>query len=189
MPLTTDITVAKDTLRDLRKLVDADRRAVLAVGGTAAGVQMDRIARTTYPPRQAHVPQASRWTAKQRRWWWATMHKKATGQSRALPGWRASYQTINGVKTLVLDGAYKRTGKGVQSLAYDVDARSREVTVRYGTNRPYMRYVIDADRQAWFHEGVWDTLQDLLESNIGSISAAFEDAVVGEMIRRFEDGN
>lgn len=188
MPFTADLTAARAALDDLKRLVDTDRAEVLRVGGEAAGVAFDRIVRNTLPPSPRKQPQAQRWTKKQTRWWWATMHKKAVGQSRALPGWRAAYKTINGVKTLVIDGAYKRTGKGVQSLTYDVVARPREVTVFYGTNRAYMRYVIDLDNQAEYHEGNWDTLQGLAETHIDAVSAAFGDAVVDEMKRRYEQG-
>lgn len=122
------------------------------------------------------------------------MNMKASGQESRLPGvvrqnmigWKAAYRVVNGVRTIQLSGSYKRTGTGVKSLGYDVNRVSDGVEVVYGTNRAYMRYVIDARDQAEYHKGNWPTLQELLIQNQQALYDKFGEVVGLEIEKRLQ---
>lgn len=175
--------------KDLRQLVQRDQIAVLRVGATQVGVSMDDIARGEYPPEVRKQAAAPYWTKKQTRWWWATMHAKAQGKSKALPGWKAAYRKVHGRKTLVLSGGYKRTGTLVRTLLYVVEDIPNGVQTVYGTNRKYAKYVIgNDDDQATYHKGNWAQLSALARQHATALQRVFEQAVMNEINRRLSEG-
>lgn len=167
---------------DLKRFVEEEQKLILKRAVTAVGVQIDQIARDALPPEPRRKAVAKYWTPRQRRWWWATMRKKASGESRALPGWKAAYRIVNGVKTLDISGAYRRTGTGVKSLSYQIDQpTTHTTTLRYGTNRDYMRYVIDEEKQSKYHENNWPTLQGIIREHLPKLQKTFEDTLYEEI--------
>jgi len=187
--LTLDTSQFHETMAQLKKITGEERLQVFEVMARAAGVELDGIARATLPPEPSGKSQSQFWTKKQRRWWWATMHAKAEGRTRLLPGWKATYKRISGVKRLVISGSYRRTGLGVRSLTYDTVRRGgNEVLLRYGTNTKYMRYVIDEEEQAKYHEGTWKTLQEIIRRNIDILSEVAAEAGAREIDRRLGGG-
>lgn len=160
---------------------DAYQQAITA-GAERAGAKLDELVRTTLPPPRPSSGPSPLVTDKQRRWWWATMHAKARGKSRALPGWKAVYKRVDGRKTLVISGGYRRTGKLVQSFTWQTVAMKGGAEVRYGTNRAYAPYVVgdpdDPDkrrRQARIHQGNWQPLILIAQQGEGQIAQAFID--------------
>lgn len=174
MPVQFDLSAYKTALDTLRDNYEGDeRRDILKDAATQAAIVFDMRVRNTLPPPTRKRSQSQNWTAKQRKWWWATMNAKAKGESQALPGWTARY--VDG--ELRISGAYRRTGKGIQSLTYKVNVTSHDATIRYGTNRAYMRYVIDKANQADYHKGNWPTLQTLRNRYEREIVTAFGERV------------
>lgn len=171
-------------MKDMETLIPELRTSVLRMAAEDAAIVIDEAARRRYPPQPRARSQSQFWTEKQQRWWWATMHAKAQGKSRALPGWRARYVHRDGVKRLEISGAYRRTGVGVQSLSYRIKAMPDSATIHYGTNRAYMRYVIDRDRQAKYHAGNWTPLQDIVESAMEKATETFMETLTTEIRRR-----
>lgn len=184
MDASINLTQFHDLMNDLKKFVVQDRQDIIAGGAEQAAVKFDSIVKSQLPPPPRKKSQSQYWKPKQRAWWWWTMSQKALGKSRALPGWRAAYKTVNGVKTLVISGAYKRTGKGVQSLTYDVEKVYEGAVVNYGTNRKYMRYVIDRELQSDYHKGVWTDLQTLAEDSTDQVTRVFLDTVMVDIGKR-----
>mgnify|MGYP003438757638 CR=1 FL=1 len=185
---TVDLSDFKAFDADLRRLVTADQTRALRAGATQVGVQFDEIARGEYPPEVRKRAAAPYWTRKQTRWWWATMRAKALGKSKALPGWKAAYRKVNGRKTLVLSGGYKRTGTLVRSLSYDVQTITGGVQMVYGTNRQYAKWVLDLADQATYHKGNWTPLQSLAAQHAGALQRVFEQAVINEIRRILTEG-
>ena len=169
--------------RDMERL-DNNLPDVFQKAGHMAGAKFDGIVRTELPPPVRRQKQAPYWTTKQRAWWWATMRDKALGKSKALPGWKAVYRQVNGRKTLIISGHYKRTGKLVQSLTYDVVTHADETLIRYGTNRLYAKYVIDQEDQATYHKGNWRTLNAMAADHQDEVTLTFA-KVVGREIDHF----
>jgi len=169
---------------DMEQLLKYGLPEILRIAGNRAGATFDEVVRTELPPPVRTQRAAPYWTGKQRRWWWGTMHKKAQGKSQALPGWKAAYQVVDGRKTLVLSGGHVRTGKLVQSLAYEVRQAGDTTDVVYGTNRVYAKYVIDREDQATYHKGNWKTLQDMAADATPRVVAAFDAAIDAEIGRR-----
>lgn len=186
---TTDLREWKDFYADLMRHLQGGYVGALQAGGDRAGLKLDELVRTTLPPaKQSSGPNLH--TDKQRRWWWATMHAKAKGKSRALPGWKAVYRVVEGRKTLVISGHYKRTGKLMQSMTWETLVQGDTVTVRYGTNRVYGPFVVgdpeEADRnkrQAVIHRGNWTPLHVIAQQHLPAINDEFI-AGATEVIRR-----
>jgi len=177
---TLNSTRLTEAMARLRSFANGTYMQAIQAGGDRAGVKLDELARTALPPStQSSKPSPLR-TKKQIRWWWATMHAKAKGKSRALPGWKAVYKKVNGRKVLIISGGYRRTGKLVQSLTWETRTISRGVEVRYGTNRAYAPYVIgDPDdpnkdkRQAQIHQGNWTPLHQIALQNLDALADEF----------------
>lgn len=148
-------TLAGDGLIEIMEY--ATKRAV---------IRFDQIVRDTLPPKQIKREASPYWTPRQLRWWWATMHAKALGRSRALPGWKAEYEIIDGRRVLVISGAYKRTGTLIKSMSYEITSGYKDGFVyaraNYGTNRPYAKWVVDEENQSEYHKGNWQTLQGFI---------------------------
>jgi hypothetical protein len=178
-----DLSEWSELRQRLNKLLVEDQIKILTIAGTKAAVRLDQAARMTLPPPTRTLKQPFK-TARQRAWWWATMRAKALGKSRALPGWEAHYELVDGIKKLVISGAYKRTGKLVQSLAYRVTASGSSgkthVLVEYGTNRIYARWVIDKKLQSHYHKGNWTTLQDIRNAALPEIKEDFKKSVLAQ---------
>lgn len=172
--------------RRLEQFARRDQQAILREAGELAGAAFDEAVRSELPPPRRPLPQAPHWTARQRRWWWATMHAKAQGRSKALPGWRAVYQQREGRRVLVISGFYRRTGTLVKSLTYTVRQRGLDTDVVYGTNRAYAQYVIDMDRQANYHRGNWATLQQIAVDAAPRVRRAFAVGIERGVARRLE---
>jgi len=171
--------------RLMTQIVRTDAKAIMQKGGQAAGAKFDQVVRSTLPPPVRRQAAAPYWTDKQKRWWWGTMRRKALGQSRELPGWKAVYKRVEGRRVLVISGGYRRTNTLVRSLTYAVKATPTEVTVSYGTNRLYAKYVIDRADQAQYHKGNWKTLQAFAEEHGDAVRAAFEQAAGAEFEKRW----
>lgn len=174
-----------DWQSSLEKFIKADQAAILRQAAKDAGAKFDQIVRSELPPPRRPLKAAQRWTAKQRRWWWATMHTKAQGQSEDLPGWKAFYKKVGNRNVLVLKGFYRRTGTLVKSLTYRVKVSGdMTVDVAYGTNRDYARFVIDDDKQSWYHKGNWKTLQQIALSEQAQVRKTFEVSMQQGIARR-----
>lgn len=169
--------------RRIQQFTLQQQQVIIRSAAEVAGAKFDEIVRSELPPPRRPLRQSHKWTARQRRWWWATMHAKARGESKDLPGWKAAYRKVDGRKRLVISGFYKRTGKLVQSLNYEVRQAWPVTDVVYGTNREYAPFVIDEDRQAEYHRGNWKTLQQFLRDNQQKVLSAFEHAVEREIQR------
>lgn len=172
----------------MTRLVTTDAQAIMQAGAEAAGATFDGLVRSDLPPPVRRRGVAAYWTAKQRAWWWGTMRAKALGRSHALPGWKAAYRRIEGRKTLVISGAYRRSNTLVRTLSYTVKATDREATVTYGTNTLYARWVLDRVDQSLYHKGNWKTLQDMAADHEQTVRAAFEKAARAEFERRWSEG-
>ena len=172
--------------RLMTQVMTTDAKAIMDKGGQAAGATFDQAVRSELPPPVRRQAAAPYWTDKQRRWWWGTMHAKARGQSKALPGWKAVYRRVEGRKTLVISGAYRRTNTLVRSLTYAVTSTASAVSVTYGTNRLYAKYVLDRTDQAQYHKGNWKTLQQFAEDQQDAVRVAFESAAGAEFEKRWE---
>lgn len=145
--------------------------------GRAAGAKMEELVSQTLPPPVRKLPVAKYWTEKQKRWWWATMHEVAQGR-RQMHGWKASYRRIDGRKVLVIQGGYRRTGRLVRSLnSQIVDSSEKGVTVAYGTQTIYSRWVLDEEKQSKYHVGNWTTLQELAKKFSPKVRKAFKDSL------------
>jgi hypothetical protein len=169
--------------QDFKRLVVSDQDRVIRYGAERAAVTFDGIVRDMLPPAVRRLSVAQYWTPKQRRWWWATMHAKALHKSKALPGWKAVYKVVDGHKTLVISGAYKRTGTLIKSLAYEIEQSHDETRVVYGTKKAYARYVLDKDDQSKYHAGNWPVLQTLAQQHAEVVRGAFADGVYTQMAR------
>ncbi len=174
----------KDFKNDLIKLIEQDCVEVLTDAAEVAGTVLDGIVRRELPPKPRKIKASKWWTDRQKAWWWATMNAKARGQSNDLPGWKASFRVVDGVKILEISGSYRRTGQLVQRMTFDVQASASGVTLRYGTNVRYAKYVIDRENQARYHRGNWQTLQSLAEDNLERISDAFETRLMKNIRKR-----
>jgi hypothetical protein len=172
--------------RKIDRLATDEKLSIMEDAARDAMVVLDREARNTYPPSPRPRPQAQNWTAKQRAWWWATMHAKASGRAPyALPGWKAEYRTINNRKILQISGSYKRTGRLVQSLRWRVLRRNNRIVGEYGTNTQYAPLVIGNNReQALYHRGNWKQLVDVVEDSVDMIEQAYKEAIEKELERR-----
>lgn len=179
--VTLDLSQWDALVSDLKQFVEEEQAVVLKRAATAAGVKLDSIARNQLPPAVRKRAVARFWTDKQKRWWWATLRAKAEGKSRALPGWKAAYKIVDGVKTLSISGAYKRAGTTVKSLSYRVEGRGLTTELSYGTNLKYARYTLDKDKQSKYHRGNWTPPQTIAEKNIGAIQEAFADKFFEEV--------
>ncbi|GIV82073.1 MAG: hypothetical protein KatS3mg051_1427 [Anaerolineae bacterium] len=179
-----DFSEWQEHQRRLAQFAQREQLAVLREAAELAGAAFDEVVRSELPPPRRPLPQAPHWTARQRRWWWATMHAKAQGRSKALPGWKATYRIVEGRKTLVISGFYRRTGKLVQSLTYEVRQSGANTDVVYGTNRAYAAYVIDRDRQAQYHAGNWKTLQQFATEATARVRQAFIAGIERGVARR-----
>lgn len=188
--VTVDLTQFNGFQAQLRQVLGPSQKLVLQVGGERAGAKIDELVRSVLPPgEQSSKPSPLR-TAKQRRWWWATMNAKAAGKSRALPGWKAVYKVVDGRKTLVISGQYKRTGKLVQSLTWIVVATNSSARVSYGSNRVYAPYVLgnpmDPDpskRQALIHQSTWTPLHHIIYTHLNEINDQFLKGAMTEIER------
>lgn len=169
--------------QDFKRLVVSDQNRVVRYGAERAAVTFQQIVRDTLPPPIRRLAVAQYWTPKQRRWWWATMRAKALHKSKALPGWKAVYKVINGHKTLVISGAYKRTGTLAKSLAYEIEQTPNETQVIYGTKKAYAKYVIGKDDQSKYHAGNWPILETLAQQHANVIRGAFSNGVYAEIAR------
>ncbi|MHC4617403.1 MAG: hypothetical protein ACYTEQ_06580 [Planctomycetota bacterium] len=149
----------RDFKRDLDRYAKRDQQRILRNAADQVGVTFDNVVKKKLPPNVRKLKAAPHWTAKQRKWWWATMRAKADGKSNKLPGWKAKWRQIKGKKTLVISGGYKRTGTLVRTLTWDVEQSSTVTAVKYGTNVKYAKWVIDLDHQSKYHRGNWLTLQ------------------------------
>lgn len=172
--------------RKLEQFAQRDQQAILREAAELAGATFDEVVRSELPPPRRPQPQAPHWTDKQRRWWWGTMHAKAQGKSKALPGWKAAYKKKDGRKVLVLSGFYRRTGTLIKSLTYEVRQSGPNTDVVYGTNRDYAQYVIDRNRQAQYHRGNWKTLQQFAVEAAPRVRQAFSTGIDRGVSRRLE---
>ena len=177
---TFDIGEWKAYRRDMERLY-GNMPYIFETAGKTAGAKFDQLVREELPPPVRVQRQAPYWTDKQRRWWWGTMHAKAQGKSKALPGWKAVYRQVNGRKTLIISGHYKRTGKLVQSLTYDVVTHADETLIRYGSNRLSAKYVIDQEDQATYHKGNWRTLNAMAADYQDEVTLTFAKVVWREI--------
>ena len=184
-----DLTEWHAFQRELKRVTQDGVPGILRAGANRAGAKFDGIVRSELPPTPRPLHQAQHWTAKQRAWWWGTMHAKAQGRSKALPGWRAVYKKVRvpGTKrvrkVLVISGSYRRTGTMVRSLTYDVVQTADATEVRYGTNTLYAKWVIDEVNQAQYHKGNWKTLQQFAAENEEPVRAAFAEGAFEEIDR------
>lgn len=169
--------------QDFKRLVVSDQDRVVRYGAERAAVTFDGIVRDAIPPKVRRLAVAQYWTPKQRRWWWATMRAKALHKSKALPGWKAVYKMVEGHKTLVISGAYKRTGTLPKSLAYEIEQTPTETRVVYGTKKAYAKYVIGKDDQSKYHAGNWPALETLAQQHADEVRAAFAEGVYTEIAR------
>lgn len=169
--------------RKLERFAQREQQIIVREAAELAGAAFDEVVRSELPPPRRPMRQAPFWTAKQRRWWWGTMHAKAQG-SKALPGWKAAYKIRDGRKMLVISGFYRRTGTLVKSLTYEVRQRWPDTDVVYGTNRAYARYVIDQRDQARYHKGNWKTLQQFATDGAVRVRRAFEVGIERGISRR-----
>ncbi len=172
--------------RRLEMFAQRGQQAILREAAELAGAAFDEVVRSSLPPPRRPLPQAKHWTDKQRRWWWGTMHAKARGESKALPGWKAAYRKQEGREVLVISGFYRRTGTLVKSLTYEVRQSGPNTDVVYGTNRAYAQYVIDRDRQAQYHQGNWKTLQQFAVEATPRVRQAFAVGVDRGVARRLD---
>lgn len=179
-----DLTQLSRHNGQLAQLLGPDLPGIMRRGAERAGARFDGIVRTELPPPVRKLPQAPFWTAKQKRWWWGTMHRKALGKSKELPGWKAVYRIVEGRKTLVISGGYKRTGTLIKTLTYEVKQTAASTDVIYGSNRAYAKYVIDRADQATYHKGNWKTLQTFADESATAVVDAFDDSVQADIARR-----
>jgi hypothetical protein len=174
---TLDLTEWDDFYQAISGVLDEDLPDVLEAGATAAVIEYDAIIKNKVPPPVRKQAQPFK-TAKQRAWWWATMNAKAKGEkTKALPGWWARYEIVDGKKELVIGGAYKRTGKLTQSLTYRVTRTNHGAKAVYGTNYKGAKYVI-GDEQSRYHKGNWITLGGELQSSAPEIIRAGADGIM-----------
>lgn len=192
MPSNVSVSLAEwdDWRKQLEQFLIDDQQQIVAHVTEVAAVKFDQIVRDVVPPVPRRRKASLLWTKKQNAWWWATMHAKALGQSRALPGWRAKYVQKNGRTVLQISGAYKRSGTGIKSLTYRVrsgnNGKRPFAVAQYGSNRDYMRYVMDADDQALYHEGNWPKLQVLLQASADTLAKVAMEALNREVDRRLK---
>lgn len=196
------------TLRELiRHLLEqfdpTEAKDILVKAGDAAGLVIIAKVKDEYPPLP---PQRGQYvtplqTAKQLRWWWYNMREIAKGNPPpdSLRGWKAAYRKVNGVRTLVLSGHYKRTGTLVRSIDYDVASNSRGLTVRVGPTMgrksaesdkagDYGNYVIGMPPpdgpQARIHQDRWQPLQLIVNEATDEAYDAFFDKFSDEVYNR-----
>jgi len=181
---TIDLGDWKAHKRQLERFARHEQQAIIREAAELAGAAFDGIVRSALPPPVRRKRQAPYWTAKQRRWWWGMMHRKARGKSKALPGWKAVYKKVDGRKTLVISGSYRRSGTLVKSLTYEVRQQGDVTDIAYGTNRGYARYVIDQKKQAEYHKGNWKTLQQFAVESTATVRRAFETGINRAVQRR-----
>jgi hypothetical protein len=182
--ITINLADQKALSADLKRYAQHDQQKFMRKAAEQAGVTLDDFVKDRLPPPVRRLKVASHWTKKQRGWWWATMAAKADGRSNALPGWRARWRKVRGVKTLVISGGYKRTGLMVRALDFDVEQTAAVTTVRYGTNIKHAKWVIDLDNQSKYHAGNWPTLQVLAQQAAPLVRQTFAD----EMFALTRDG-
>ncbi len=105
-----------------------------------------------YPP-QAHRPLGGFRSEKQRRY---VMMLARTGQ---IP--------------------YRRTGTLGRSWTIKIEQSANAMigTVGNVMGKSYGPYVMDRGQQAWMHQGVWHTAQDVAERNTEAVLGIFADAV------------
>jgi hypothetical protein len=115
---------------------------------------------TNYPEPYSGAPgeAATRWTPKQRRWfWWAFKQGKVV-----LP-----YQR----------GTDRRSQKLGASWNSKVKEGNGYCETTVGTRVTYARYVMDEAKQAWIHKGRWQTVQAVVQKKQGEIMQFLQEAV------------
>lgn len=207
-----DVDVRFD-LEDLERFVkdfeQLDERAITRIlreGASAAGQRAVAVAWREYPPPQRRAGQrrgrTGRFlsqdspirTERQRRWWWATMTGKAKGTipQHVLPGWHATFQFIDGRKTLVISGSYRRSGELERSIGFEVEVRGETgrpgASAYVGTDpsiAPYASWVIDLPPpegiQARYHQGNWIPLATVLERGREEILSAGDEEIIRQI--------
>lgn len=184
-----DLKEYKDFQKQLKQLGTPATQAIFYDAAEQTAVTLDQIARDTLPPPVRKQAAAPFWTKKQRRAWWASMHKIATGRrselskgwKHSLAGWKARYKDGK----LILSGSYRRTNTLVKSLTWRISQRKGETLIEYGTNRDYAAWVIDSENQAKYHEGNWETLQAIIEKHEDKLSKTFFDTVGEKLSKLF----
>lgn len=182
-----DFSEYTDLRKQLEKLGTPATNAIFYDAAEKTAVTFDKIVRDTLPPTVRKKSVSQYWTDKQRRAWWASMHKIATGKrselrggwKHSLAGWKARY--VRGV--LVISGSYRRTNTLVKSLGYRITQRKGETLIEYGTNQKSATWVIDSENQSEYHKGNWETLQALIEKNESKLEATFF-KVVGDKLSK-----
>jgi hypothetical protein len=197
-----DLSEYEELTARLERLPRAMQGVILTRAANAVGVALDDVAKgVAYPPDRRPIPM-SRWaTAKQKRWWWYTVHAIAKGEksSNVLPGYRIGYKQVRSIKTQntikVLDirGFYRRSNTLIKSLTYVVEvaanAVSGAVTLLYGTAIKYAKYVIGgADEQAQYHAGNWLPLVGLIERYNPVLAREYTKAVDKSLTEYLEGG-
>jgi hypothetical protein len=179
-----DLSQMRSFSDDIQRLLGPDLLGIVRKAANRAGAVFDMYVRTELPPPVRKQAAAPWWTKKQRAWWWGTMRKKALGKSKELPGWKAVYKVIDGRRTLVLSGGYKRTGTLIKTLTYEVRQTGQTTDVVYGTNSPYGKVVLDAEDQATYHKGNWKPLQTMATEAEPKVIAGFETVLNTEVEKR-----
>lgn len=72
---------------------------------------------------------------------------------------------------------YRRTGNLGRRWTKSVRADYGGLTGTVGNNTPYGPYVQSAERQAWMHQGIWQTDQSVAHRRQSEIVADFERAI------------
>lgn len=72
---------------------------------------------------------------------------------------------------------YRRTGTLGRRWATKIESSSTNLVGTVGNNTSYGPYVMDRGQQAWMHQGVWHTAQDVAERNTEAVLGLFAEAV------------
>lgn len=72
---------------------------------------------------------------------------------------------------------YRRTGTLGRRWTSTVEQTPGDLIGTVGNNTIYGPYVMDPERQAWMHKGVWQTTQDVGDRETESVLDIFADAV------------
>lgn len=188
MPTTFDINHREWEAyqKRMKRFVGPEQQKIARIAGEQVGVTFDDAVKKKLPPSVRRRKVAKYWTAKQRKWWRATMRAKADGRSNKLPGWTARWRNVRGKKTLVIKGAYKRTGTLPRSLTFEVTQTGAVTNIIYGTNIKYAKWVIDLDDQSKYHAGNWLTLQVEARRQLQLLRDTWADVMIGETRKRFK---
>ncbi len=200
-PVQPSLAKMMDTL--LKQFDPHEAEDILLSAADKAGIEAVARIRNEYPPPppgpSAPTPLM---TAKQWRWWWAMMRNIAEHREvpDSLRGYRASYRKVNGRRTLVISGHYKRTGTLVRSLDYDVKAGREGFVLRVGPGlareakskgiASYAQYVIDypppEGHQARIHQGRWAPIYDIINDASEDIINVFFDSFIEDVYSRLK---